>query len=114
MYEGMEPAVNGFSKNIGQFFGNSLIWMLTFTLLTTLLPLSLFILISFFRLSPLAFYLYLLLLLLIKTLTSLLSRQNPIKNLLFWIPQLIMLPVLVWKSIRYRLGGKIEWKGRQV
>jgi cellulose synthase/poly-beta-1,6-N-acetylglucosamine synthase-like glycosyltransferase len=114
MYESREQAVNGFSKNIGQFFGNSLIWMLTFTLLTTLAPLTLVILSSFFRLSSLAFYLYLLLALLVKTLTTLLSRQNLFKNLFFWIPQLIMLPLLVWKSVRYRFGGKIEWKGRQV
>jgi len=114
MYDGYDQALKGFSKNIGQFFGNSLLWMLIFTLLTTLLPLSLFIFSSFFRLSPLAFYLYLSLILLIKTLSSLLSRQPLLKNLFFWLPQMVILPVLVWKSIRYRMGGKIEWKGRQV
>ncbi len=116
MYESYPQALNGFSKNIGQFFGNSLLWMLTFTLLTTLLPLILvsFYLFSFFRLSPFAFFLYLGFILLIRILTSLLSRQNFLKNLLFWLPQQISLILLVWKSIRLRSGGKVEWKGRKI
>ena len=112
MYDSFGQALGGFSKNIGQFFGNSLFWMILFAFLTTLLPLYL-IFISFPSCLP-ALLPYALLILLIRTGTSALSRQNVLKNLLFWIPQQIILLALVWKSIRSRSGRKIEWKGRHV
>jgi glycosyltransferase involved in cell wall biosynthesis len=111
MYEDFGQALNGFSKNVGQFFGNSIPWMLLFLLLTSILPLALLLP---FNLMPLLTGLYFLLLLLIRIGVSLLSRQNVLRNILFWIPQQIVLVILVWKSIRFRLGRKIEWKGRQV
>jgi hypothetical protein len=115
MYESYGQAINGFSKNIGQFFGNSLPWMLLFLLLTTALPFYLILLLfTNFCLLPSALCLYFGLLLLIRIGTSLLSRQNPLTNLLYWLPQQIVLVVLAMKSILYRFGRKIDWKGREI
>lgn len=111
MYGNYHQALNGFSKNLGQFFGNSLPWMLLFLLLTSFLPL---IIIPYLSPAPGALGLYLMLLIFIRLGFSVLSRQNVIKNLAFWLPQQIVLIILVWKSIRFRLGRKIDWKGRQV
>jgi hypothetical protein len=65
-------------------------------------------------LAPCALCLYFVLLLLIRIGTSLLSRQNPLTNLLYWLPQQIVLVVLAMKSILYRFGRKIDWKGREI
>jgi glycosyltransferase involved in cell wall biosynthesis len=125
MYDSTGQALNGFSKNIGQFFGNSLLWMLLFTLFTTLLPLVLIpVLVGFPNYScqlpspfcdlPLSLGIYFSLILLIRIGFSLLSRQNVLRNLFFWLPQQMALLVLVWKSILFRSGRKIDWKGRSV
>jgi glycosyltransferase involved in cell wall biosynthesis len=112
MYEGYRQALNGFSKNIGQFFGNSMLWMLFFTLMTTLFPLVLITL--FFPSCPPALLPYFFFILGIRIGTSALSRQDIFRNLIFWIPQQIILLVLVVRSLNYRSGRKIEWKGRHV
>jgi chlorobactene glucosyltransferase len=115
MYEGYQGAIEGFSKNVGQFFGNSLIWMTIFLLLTTLLPP--FLLLSIFLLPPTALPLllvYFALIILIRVGVSLLSRQHLIRNLLYWPVQQAVLLVLAVRWIRFRSGWKIEWKGRQV
>jgi glycosyltransferase involved in cell wall biosynthesis len=139
MYSSYGQAINGFSKNIGQFFSNNLPWMLLFLTLTTILPfiLALYLILtphftllpsafcpSFCPLPsafcpsfcplPSAFCLYILLISGIRIGSSILSRQNIFKNLLYWLPQQVVLVLLVWKSVRYRLGRKIDWKGRQV
>jgi glycosyltransferase involved in cell wall biosynthesis len=132
MYESNQQAVTGFSKNIGQFFGNSMLWMVLFVLLTTILPVvavaGLLFLgpdlpASLMRLLPFAgnsFFvsillpLYAVLVLAIRVLTSLLSRQNILLNLLWWLPQQAMLMLLAWRSIRYRTGRPVSWKGRQI
>ncbi len=112
MYDGFNPALNGFAKNMGQFFGNSLIWMLIFILLTTILPS--FLIFSAFPSCLPALLIYVFLLLLIRIGFSILSRQDIVKNLIFWPFQQIVFLGLAWKSIRFRFGRKIEWKGRRV
>jgi glycosyltransferase involved in cell wall biosynthesis len=125
MYDSSGQAINGFSKNIGQFFGNNLFWMLMFTLLTTLLPLVLITSLLLFPSSDcllpppfchlsLALSIYFFLILLIRIGFSILSRQNVLRNLVFWLPQQLVLLALVWKSILFRSGRKIDWKGRTV
>jgi len=118
MYENYQQAMKGFSKNIGQFFGNSLPWMLLFTLLTTFLPFFLILSLCLepcaLSLLPFASCLYLLLIVCIRIGFSILSRQNLLKNLVYWLPQQFSLMVLVWQSVRFRSGHKIDWKGRQV
>jgi hypothetical protein len=86
--------------------------MLLFTLLTTLLPLVL-VIFSFPSCLPVLLP-YILLIIGIRIGTSALSRQNVFKNLLFWIPQQFILILLVIKSLHYRSGRKVEWKGRHV
>ncbi|MFO7616416.1 MAG: glycosyltransferase family 2 protein [Bacteroidales bacterium] len=115
MYDGYRGAIGGFSKNLGQFFGNNLLWMAIFLLLTTLLPP--FLLLSIFFLPPVALPLllaYFGVILLIRVGVSLLSRQHLLRNLLFWPVQQVVLLILAVRWIRFRSGRKIEWKGRAV
>ena len=115
MYSCFGAAMRGFSKNVGQFFSNSLIWMTTFLLLTTLLPVvMLFFLPAMTPVALALFLIYFCLALLIRVGVSRLSRQNMIINLILWPLQQIVLLILSVRWLRFRSGGKIEWKGRKV
>lgn len=109
MYPGYEEAMEGFTKNFGQFFGNSRIWMLVFGLLTTagviLIPAYL---------PGLMTGLYLFMLMLMRLFFAIITRQSFFETLTIApVNQLVMLDLMV-RSLRYRGGRKVMWKGREV
>lgn len=109
MYNSFAEAVNGFSKNVIMFFGNSGLLAILFWLITTLgcIP----ILIGL----PKAFVLtYFFMLVAIRILISLVSHQNPLKNLLLAIPQQVVLGVFIIKALLNKSKKAYQWKGRTI
>ena len=109
MYSGFGEAVNGFSKNVINFFGNSFAAASLFWLITTLgfIP----ILISF-DISILI--LYMLVLLSIRIIISVISKQNILLNILLLVPQQIAMGLFIYKAIENKFKNKHLWKGRNI
>lgn len=109
MYNSFSEAVNGFSKNYIMFFGNSF------------MVATLFWLISTFGVIILLYYLpielnilYLFAVIITKVFVSMVSKQNPLKNLLYAVPQHISMGLILYQSIVNRLKNSYTWKGRLV
>jgi glycosyltransferase involved in cell wall biosynthesis len=109
MYEGFNEAVNGFSKNVITFFGNSFVSAIAFWLLTTF-----GFLVVLFSLSRFIFILYLLVFIITRVIISVISHQNILYNLLFLIPQQIALGLFIYKALINKLKKQYEWKGRRL
>ena len=109
MYHGFKDAVNGFTKNILMFFGNSAIVAVLFWLITTLgfIPVALY--------DIQALWLYLAVIILTRVFISSTSRQNMFKNLVFMITQHFVMGFIIFRAIgiRYKKGN-YQWKGRDI
>ncbi len=109
MYEGFKEAVNGFSKNVATFFGNSIMTAMLFWLVTTFgfLPVMLAFPVKYFTI-------YILLYLLIRITISVTSGQSVTGNLLYAIPQQFSLGMFILKSIKNKSTGNYRWKERDI
>ncbi|MBN2664541.1 MAG: glycosyltransferase [Bacteroidales bacterium] len=105
MYNNFNDAVLGFSKNIKMFFGNSFFLSATFWLFNTF-----GIVLSIVFLDCIFVILHIILLFLIKIMTSIASKQNILKNLLLFIPQQFIMGYIIFKSIKKQK----QWKGRNI
>ncbi|MCK3684134.1 glycosyltransferase family 2 protein [Maribellus sp. YY47] len=109
MYGGYTDAVNGLSRSVLLFFGNSapvaiLFWLITtfgFVVLTFTAPWEIFVL-------------YLFILGAIRVFVSISSRQAVGTNLILGFMQKINLGIMIGKAIRSRSLKTFEWKGRAV
>jgi glycosyltransferase involved in cell wall biosynthesis len=109
MYGKYCDAVEGFSKNLNAFFGNSIILSILYWMITT------FGLIIIWVLLPVSFLVfYLGLVILTRIFVSIISRQSIFKNILFLIPQQISLGHLNYKTIINSYFKKNTWKGRPI
>jgi Flp pilus assembly protein TadB len=109
MYKNTEEAVQGFSKNIAAFFGNSLTVAALFWLITTLgfIPVMIYM--------PLkVFILYILAYIATRVTVSLASEQNSGENILLTIPQQIFMGLIIYRAFINKTAGKFEWKGRSI
>lgn len=109
MYGSLPEAVEGFSKNVTYFFGNSYLLALFFWLATT------------FGFIPvlLAGKIYLMILyafsvVFTRVFFSLTAKQNVFENLAFAIPQQLTLGLFICKSIINKNKNQFKWKGRTV
>lgn len=109
MYKSLKEAVNGFSKNIFAFFGNSLPVTLLYALYTTLAPL---VLLSIWGLWVSLFYL--MALYLMQLFISLASRQNLLFNIMLLPLQHLVFLWIVISAISKRASGSLNWKGRNI
>lgn len=109
MYSSFGEALNGFSKNVIMFFGNSFIAAMLFWLVT-----SFGFIAALIGLPELVFYMYLLLLVLTRIAVSVKSGQNTLKNILLIVPQQITLGLFIFKAIENKFRKKLEWKGRSI
>lgn len=109
MYSGFSEAVHGFSKNVGQFFGNSLLVATSFWLITSFGFLPVLI-----ALPTAVFLAYLAVLLMIRVIVSATGNQNVAKNLLYFIPQQVALGLFIFKALINRYKKTYEWKGRKI
>lgn len=108
MYSGFHDAVNGFSKNVIAFFGNSLLLSILFWLVTTFgfLP----VIISLPEFAIFYFMAYVL----TRIIVSVASRQNLIFNLLFILPLQVSMGLFIYKAIINNQFRKSQWKGRYI
>ncbi len=109
MYNSLGEAINGFSKNIFLFFGNSIALTVLYALLITLAPVMVL-----FYLPPYGWIAYFLLILQMRINISLASRQSVIQNLLFLLPQQIIFLAIIARAIYNRITRKLIWKERNV
>lgn len=109
MYNSYDDALNGFSKNIIMFFGNSIVVSVLFWLVTT------FGFIFVLAELPLNYFIYLILVLIsTRIIVSLKSGQHIISNIIYMIPQQINLITMIIKSKKNEVQGNYEWKGRKI
>jgi glycosyltransferase involved in cell wall biosynthesis len=109
MYNGFSDAVNGFSKNIIAFFGNSftlavIFWIITtfgFLVVYTALPLHIF-------------GVYLLAYLMTRILISLSGHQNVLNNLIYILPLQFSMGLFIYKASFNKIFNRYRWKGRNI
>lgn len=109
MYSGLKEGIEGFSKNVFQFFGGSRLLTLCFALITTFAPFYLFL----FN-KPIYGWLYLLIIILIRIFVSLASQQSVKQNLLLLVPQQIMFWVVITSAFIKSKYKNLTWKGRNI
>lgn len=109
MYTGFSDAVEGFSKNVIAFFGNSFLLAVMFWLITTL-----GFLVPLLFLSKGMFLSYLTAYLLTRILISVASHQSIYENLLFIIPLQFSMGLFIYKAFINKHFGKFQWKGRSI
>lgn len=108
MYTSYQEALNGFAKNIFMFFGNQPVLAFMFWLLATVgyLP------VMFVSNSLLIIYFSLLII--IQSLYSILTKQNPVLNLLLFPLQLVFMLHVMLYSIIKKNKKDYQWKGRNI
>ncbi len=108
MYESYKEAVNGFAKNVLQFFGNSIPTAALFWIITTLgfLP--------FLFISIKLLLLYIGMFLIARIMVSISSEQSITENLIYFVPQQFSLMLFIIKAVSYKLKRNYLWKGRNI
>lgn len=109
MYEDLDGAIEGFSKNILQFFGGSPILCCLFALVTTIAPLFIF-----FSNGVKLGFAYLVIVLLTRFFISKASRQSWLWNILLIIPQQFILWKIIIESLARKARKNLQWKGRNI
>lgn len=109
MYGSLPEAVEGFSKNVAYFFGNSYLWAVVFWLITTLGFIPVLMAGKTYMLV-----LYVFITVLTRVFFSLAAKQNVFENLVFAIPQQITLGLFICKSIINKTKNQFKWKGRNI
>jgi glycosyltransferase involved in cell wall biosynthesis len=109
MYQNFSESINGFSKNVIMFFGNSFVMAILFWAVTTMgfIPV-LFV----YGLKGLTIYLAVVLL--VRFFVSQTSNQPVMRNILFIIFQQLSLGVVIAKSIHNKKRNQYTWKGRNI
>ncbi|MBP1672238.1 MAG: glycosyl transferase family 2 [Bacteroidetes bacterium] len=107
MYQNLNEGIQGFSKNMVTFFGNSYLLALLFWSFTTL-PLF-FIPFTGTILENILFFL---LYFTTKIMVSIVAKQNIFKNILLFIPQHVIMLIIIIQSLLYSKNRKQIWKGR--
>lgn len=109
MYQNLEDAVNGFSKNLFQFFGGSQIVCCFFAVVTTVAPALIFLING---IKP--GFIYLAIILFIRFFVSKASCQSALWNILLIIPQqFILWKIIITASVRKKYKN-LQWKGRNI
>jgi glycosyltransferase involved in cell wall biosynthesis len=109
MYDRLGPAIEGFTKNIFLFFGNSILITVLYATLITLAPVFIILYLPVY-----AWIIYFGLILMMRINISLASRQPVFQNLFYLVPQQIVLLLIIGKAIYNRIFGKLVWKGRNI
>lgn len=109
MYNNYKESIQGFTKNIAMFFGNSYLLALLFWVITTFGFLSVL-----FYMSLSWFLMLSLLALATRIMVSVQSGQSIIANLALWVPQQFNIGIILYKSVINNIKGQSEWKGRVI
>jgi glycosyltransferase involved in cell wall biosynthesis len=109
MYNGFNDAVNGFSKNVTAFFGNSIILALLFWIITTFG--FLFIMIEL----PIYFFIiYLFTYIMSRILISIVSEQSVTENIFYIIPMQISFGLFIFHAFTNKNIKTYRWKDRDI
>jgi ABC-type multidrug transport system fused ATPase/permease subunit len=109
MYENFNEAVNGFSRNVIMYFGNSFVLATLFWLVTS----SGFIVV-YISFSLSLFFLWLTVTLLTRIIISVISNQPVVQNLVLAIPQQVTLGIFIFKAFTKKFKNQYTWKGRNI
>lgn len=109
MYNSFKEAVNGFSKNVFAFLGNSVSATILYALYTTFAPFALLYIFGLWALLP-----YLAAIMLMQVFISLASRQNISFNILLLPLQQFVFLWIVFSAISKSISRSLEWKGRNI
>jgi len=109
MYAGLDSAIEGFTKNIFQFFGDSIWATISFGIITTIAPFILYFYMGIWWLVV-----YVAGIVSIRFFVSLASQQSVVQNLVLAIPQHIIFLVIISKGLINRKRKKLIWKGRNI
>lgn len=109
MYHTLREAVDGFSKNVFQFFGGSRILTVLFAAITTLGSLWVFLFNGFGW-----GMLYVFIIILIRLFTSLASHQAAGRNILLALPQQFVFLRIITKALIASKQKNMQWKGRNI
>ena len=109
MYPNFSEAINGFSKNINAFFGNSFVFAFAFWLITTLgfVPILIY-------LSPEFLILYVTVSVFTRIIVSITSNQKPIENIFLLIPQQLTLVYILLRAFLNQRKKSFVWKERNI
>lgn len=109
MYPGYKEAIEGFSKNINHFYGNS--FVILFLSNIFVLAGSIFV----WKIFGMAWFIgYFIGIFAIRIFTSLASRQPLLKNLMYHPFQIISLIIISIQSFRKQKTKQLTWKDRKV
>lgn len=109
VYRSFGEAVNGFSKNIRAFFGNSFMFTTFFVQITTFGCLPVVFTRNYYWLAT-----YISASLAIRVMVTTISRQNVFHGILYSIPQQLSLWIIMVRSMYNNLFSKGTWKGRKI
>lgn len=109
MYSSYKEAIQGFAKNFASYFGSSFLLAFTFWLITTI---GIFVLP--FYLNAIQFIGILVFVILTRILVAVKGKQSIVQNLLFAIPQQLVMAQILYYSITNSFNKKQVWKGRNI
>ena len=109
MYTGLDDAIEGFTKNIFEFFGNSTVLAVCFALLTTIAPIVVYVNMGIAWGAA-----YILGVLSIRFFVSLASQQSVVQNLLLAFPQHLVFLLIIIKGLINKKRKILLWKGRNI
>ena len=109
MYRSLREAINGFSKNVFQFFGGSVITTFLYAVVTTITPFWLFM-----GHMPTAGWISIAAIMLIRMFISSASKQSVVLNILLIIPQQLIFWIIIFTALIRRKNKTIIWKERNI
>jgi glycosyltransferase involved in cell wall biosynthesis len=109
MYTSYTEAINGFAKNVIEFFGGSFLLAIIYFLTTSFGWIIIGLKMGFWWMI-----LALILDLSTRSIISLTSNQSPIRNIFYSLSQQLALGHMILKSVTFKLYLKETWKGRTI
>ena len=109
MYNTLDESMDGFSKNIFDFFGGSIVTGLLFAAFTTFAPLLLY-----FSLGIYASAIYICSIILIRIFVSKASKQSISDNILYMLAQHFIFLKIMCIALLHRKRKSLTWKDRDV
>ncbi|HBT85567.1 MAG TPA: glycosyl transferase [Porphyromonadaceae bacterium] len=109
MYHSAKDAVDGFSRNVTFFFGNSMIAAILYWLVTTL---GFIVFLADGRTE--ALWIWLSTTILTRIFASVTAAMKVSDNLLLWVPQQVMLGKFIVHSFLNSIKKSFSWKGRSI
>ncbi len=109
MYVGLNDAIEGFTKNIFQFFGNSILVTISFGILTSIAPFVIYFYMGLWWLTA-----YVAGIVSIHFFVALASQQSVVQNLILVLPQHIVFLLIIIKGLINNKQKKLIWKGRNI